>query len=121
MWALLLLILLFGLLVGWWYHQSKCRFPYKVCDPDSDPVSCLQGTIPFKNDKGVGCLPSQTCPQRRQDICAKVYRPVCGFTATGIRQTYPNACEACSAGGITQWTPGPCEVYFSVPLGLSPQ
>jgi hypothetical protein len=114
MWLAIILLLILLLLLGWWFNrQNKCRYPYKICDTNfQGHPTCPKNTQAFKNDKGVGCLPLQTCPQRRQDTgCAKVYQPVCGFTSAGYT-TYPNACEACSDPQVTTWTPGMCETYF---------
>lgn len=137
MWLAIILLLILLLLLGWWfYRQNKCRYPYKICagplglartSPTGDvrdlnsqghPL-CPPNTQAFKNNKGVGCLPVQTCPQRRQETgCAKVYQPVCGFTSVGYK-TYPNACEACSDPQVIKWTPGMCEAYFPMRgLGL---
>lgn len=39
-------------------------------------------------------------------VCATVWDPVCGCDG----MTYPNPCEAVYGGGVTSWTPGPCDL-----------
>jgi hypothetical protein len=52
-------------------------------------------------------------------LCPDVVDPVCGCDS----MTYNNQCEAYYYGGVTSWTPGPCEpveldTCMEVPLGV---
>jgi len=69
---------------------------------------CIDITI----DCGQPCIdPSQIDPTQ---ACIDVYDPVCG--CDGI--TYPNACYAYYYGGVTSWTPGPCNNGCCLPQDL---
>lgn len=59
------------------------------------------------------------CPERRAEMCTKIYLPVCAEVDTGIRcvrapcpsveqRTYPSDCTACADTKVIGHRPGPC-------------
>lgn len=52
------------------------------------------------------------CVDPRPQLCTQDYRPVCGVRDTGVsteRQTYGNACTACSNPDVLGYSEGMCE------------
>lgn len=57
-----------------------------------------------------------TCPEKRGDVCAEIYEPVCAevqvqcFRAPcpPIKQTFSNSCEACRNTMVSSYVKGEC-------------
>lgn len=60
------------------------------------------------------------CPEQRPEMCAHIYRPVCGLIDTGLRcvttpcpssieKTFGNACSACAEPRVDQYRNGECK------------
>jgi hypothetical protein len=48
------------------------------------------------------------CANPRPQMCTRDYRPSCGVRRDGSRQTYGNACTACTDPDVVSQGPGPC-------------
>jgi hypothetical protein len=82
-------------------------------------TSCVplsQSTLPVETKREESYM---ACPERRPEICTRIYQPVCASRDTGIRcvtapcpsteqQAYSNACEACSDAKVLGYMPGSC-------------
>ncbi len=53
---------------------------------------------------------SITCTDemKANQICTKIYRPVCGLTDTQAHDTFSNACVACATGRVDSYTEESC-------------
>ena len=47
---------------------------------------------------------------RKNGICTREYRPVCGKKSDDSRQTFPNKCNACSDTAVLGYFEGACDV-----------
>lgn len=55
------------------------------------------------------CKPEQRQVGNEPKACTMEYRPVCGWTAAGVKtQTYGNPCVACIETNVSYWTEGEC-------------
>lgn len=61
----------------------------------------------------------QQCPEKRPQMCTKIYQPVCATRDTGVRcvkspcpstetKTYGNSCTACADTKVSGYIPGEC-------------
>ena len=48
------------------------------------------------------------CADPRPQMCTRDYRPACGLRRDGTKQTYGNACSACSDPDVLSQAAGAC-------------
>jgi hypothetical protein len=78
----------------------------KPADPAEKPAENGEPTPAPPTDVAyTECTPDT----RKNGICTREYRPVCGKKADDSRQTFPNKCTACSDTAVVGYFEGGCE------------
>lgn len=74
-------------------------------DPAQKPPESGEPTTPPTDVAYTECAPDS----RKNGICTREYRPVCGKKADDSRQTFANKCTACSDTAVVGYFEGGCE------------
>lgn len=74
-------------------------------------TACSNTDTTAETAKPLPILPSysNSCPDKRPQMCTMDYRPVCGTTESGELKTFGNACGACSDATVRGFTEGECK------------
>jgi len=65
-------------------------------------------TAPPAAEKGGETGARTRCQEPRPEVCTMHYDPVCGAQQDGGRNTYSNACVACSDSAVIGYSEGAC-------------